>query len=246
MPNTTQLFVNIDHVATIRNQRGTKYPNIITAADICEISGATGITVHLREDRRHINDEDLYGLKNNINSLLNMEMAATKEMVEIAKKVKPDMVCIVPEKREELTTEGGLNITDNQQKLSELISELNKNEISVSLFIEPNEEHISVAHNIKSNAIEIHTGAYANTTLYSKQFKQELSKIDNAIKFAKKLGIKCNAGHGLDYHNIIPILELESSKYISEFNIGHSIISRAVITGLSQATTDMLKIIKAY
>jgi pyridoxine 5-phosphate synthase len=230
-----KLFVNIDHVATIRNQRGTKYPDILSAAKICEENGASGITVHLREDRRHIKDCDVRILKDNIKTKFNLEMAATDEMIEIAKKIKPHFVCIVPEKREELTTEGGLDVKAGFKKLKNLIEELQvKNSIKVSLFIEPNIKHIDISKKLNTYSVELHTGAYANAKKENLNWEKE--KILNAIKHAKNLNLKCNLGHGLDYENIAPFLGLES---VSEFNIGHSIVSYAVLYGLAKATKEM-------
>lgn len=232
----TKLFVNIDHVATVRNQRGTKYPDILTAAMICEENGAEGITAHLREDRRHIKDIDVEILKKNV-KVFNLEMAATDEMIKIASKIKPAMTCIVPEKREELTTEGGLNVIKYENKLRDLITELqSKKGIEVSLFIEPDFKQIEVSKKIGAHAVEIHTGTYANTL-----DKEEVARIIDSINYATSLGLKCNLGHGLDYENINPFL---GNNKISEFNIGHSIISYAVIYGLSKAVKDMVKLIK--
>ncbi|MCX6112852.1 MAG: pyridoxine 5'-phosphate synthase, partial [Proteobacteria bacterium] len=196
----SRLFVNIDHVATLRNQRGTVYPDPIEAALICENNGAEGITVHLREDRRHIKDSDVEKLRSSIKSILNLEMAATDEMIRIAKKIKPEITCIVPEKREELTTEGGLDVKKYFDKLSALVEQLQGNNIEVSLFIEPDPEQIAAAKRTGAMAIEIHTGSYANAPLGEKS-KHELSRIMLSIKQANSLGLRCNAGHGLDYVN---------------------------------------------
>lgn len=235
-----RLFVNIDHVATLRNQRGTIYPDPLTAASICEQNGATGITVHLREDRRHIKDRDVELLREKILTNLNLEMAATEEMIIIATKIKPDMVCVVPEKRTELTTEGGLDVKGNFKNIAYTVEKLRTANISVSLFIEPDFSVIDKAKETKCDAVEIHTGAYANAkTKEQMEFEQE--RINKSIVYATGLGLKCNLGHGLDYHNIRPFIKNEK---ISEFNIGHSIISRAVLTGLAEATRTMLDIIK--
>ncbi|MEI6080303.1 MAG: pyridoxine 5'-phosphate synthase [bacterium] len=237
----SRLFVNIDHVATIRNQRGTVYPDPIEAAHICEMNGAEGITVHLREDRRHIKDHDVEKLRESLNSILNLEMAATDEMIRIAKKIKPEITCIVPEKREELTTEGGLNVNKYFDKIKALVDELQGNGIEVSLFIEPDLDHIDIAKKTGAVAVEIHTGSYANSSIGEKR-DNELSKIMLSIKHANSLGLKCNAGHGLDYFNVRPLVGQHNG--ISEFNIGHSIISRAVLDGLAKATKDMTDIIR--
>lgn len=237
----SRLFVNIDHVATLRNQRGTIYPDLVQAAIICEKNGAEGITIHLREDRRHIKDKDVEILKSSINSILNLEMAATDEMIGIAKKIKPEITCIVPEKREELTTEGGLDVVRHFDKLKNLVEELQSNNIDVSLFIEPDVKQIEAAKRTGAVAIEIHTGSYANA-ITDKNRVLELSRIILSIEHAVSMGLKTNAGHGLDYSNIKPLLIKNND--ISEFNIGHSIICRSVMDGLAKATKDMSEIIR--
>jgi len=237
----SKLYVNIDHVATLRNQRGTTYPDLLEAARLCEANGAEGITAHLREDRRHIKDKDVEQLRASLKSVLNLEMAATDEMIKIAKIIKPEITCIVPEKREELTTEGGLNVIKYFDKLKTLVQELQGNNIEVSLFIEPEFAQLDAAKKMDSIAIEIHTGSYANATGTKKQ--DELNKIFKAIKYANSIGLRCNAGHGLDYNNIKPLVGKDNG--ISEFNIGHSIICRAVMVGMAQATKEMADIIKA-
>lgn len=235
----SKLYVNIDHVATLRNQRGTTYPDLVTAARLCEENGAKGITVHLREDRRHIKDKDVEELRKSIKTVLNLEMAATDEMIKIAKRIKPEITCIVPEKREELTTEGGLNVIKYFDRLKHLVDELQGNKIEVSLFIEPDMEQIEWAKKTGTVAVEIHTGSYANATGAKKE--QELAKILNAIKHANKLGLRCNAGHGLDYENVKALIGKNNG--ISEFNIGHSIVCRAVLVGMAKATKEMADII---
>jgi pyridoxine 5-phosphate synthase len=237
----SKLYVNIDHVATLRNQRGTAYPSLLEAARLCETNGAKGITVHLREDRRHIKDNDVTELRASIKSTLNLEMAATDEMIKIAKIVKPEITCIVPEKREELTTEGGLNVIKYFDRLKTLVEELQGNKIEVSLFIEPDLAQIDTAKKTGSIAIEIHTGSYANATGAKKE--EELNKILNAIKHANSIGLRCNAGHGLDYINIKPLIGKNNG--ISEFNIGHSIVCKAVLVGMAKATKEMADIICA-
>jgi len=236
----SRLFVNIDHVATLRNQRGTVYPDPIEAAHLCENNGAEGITVHLREDRRHIKDNDVEKLRASIKSILNLEMAATDEMIKIAKRIKPEITCIVPEKREELTTEGGLDVKKHFDRLCALVEQLQGNNIDVSLFIEPDKDQIEAAKKTGAVAIEIHTGSYANAPLGNRE--HELSRLISSIKNANFLGLRCNAGHGLDYVNIKPLVG--SNNGISEFNIGHSIVSRAVLDGLAKATRDMSNIVK--
>lgn len=237
----SKLYVNIDHVATLRNQRGTTYPSLLEAAKLCETNGAEGITVHLREDRRHIKDDDVEQLKTTIKSVLNLEMAATDEMIKIAKIIKPQITCIVPEKREELTTEGGLNVIKYFDKLKNLVEELQSNKIEVSLFIEPEFTQLDAAKKTGSIAVEIHTGSYANASGAKKE--EELNKILKAIKYANSIGLRCNAGHGLDYTNIKPLIGKNNG--ISEFNIGHSIVCRAVLVGMAKATKEMADIICA-
>jgi pyridoxine 5-phosphate synthase len=236
----SRLFVNIDHIATIRNQRNTKAPNLISAAGICEQNGAVGITVHLREDRRHIKDEDVFELKKHINSYLNLEMALDEEIINIALKVKPDFVCIVPEKRNELTTEGGLDIKNNMSKLNDLINEFQKESIKVSLFIEPEEKNIELAKKVNANIVELHTGTYCNK-FYTKEKDYELARIINAVNYAQMLDLTVNLGHGIDYINIKDLIKI---KKISEFNIGHSIICNSIFLGLAKAVSNMNKIIK--
>jgi len=235
----SKLYVNIDHVATLRNQRGTVYPDLVTAAKLCEDNGAEGITVHLREDRRHIKDKDVELLRTSIKKVLNLEMAATDEMIKIAKKIKPEITCIVPEKREELTTEGGLNVIKYFDRLKKLVDELQGNKIEVSLFIEPDPEQIDWAKKTGTVAVEIHTGSYANASGAKRE--QELDRIFKAIKHANSVGLRCNAGHGLDYTNVKALVGKNNG--ISEFNIGHSIICRAVLVGMAQATKEMADII---
>jgi len=237
----SKLYVNIDHVATLRNQRGTTYPDLVIAARLCEDNGAEGITVHLREDRRHIKDKDVELLRSSIKKVLNLEMAATDEMIKIAKKIKPEITCIVPEKREELTTEGGLNVIKYFDRLKGLVDELQGNKIEVSLFIEPDMEQLDWAKKTGTIAVEIHTGSYANASGAKKE--QELDRIFKAIKHANSVGLRCNAGHGLDYINVKALVGKNNG--ISEFNIGHSIVCRAVLVGMAQATKEMADIIKS-
>jgi pyridoxine 5-phosphate synthase len=236
----SKLFVNIDHVATLRNQRGTSYPDLLEAAKICEANGAEGITVHLREDRRHIKDDDVKRLRSSIKTVLNLEMAATDEMKKIAIMTKPEISCIVPEKREELTTEGGLDVKKYFDKLKNLVEELQGNNIDVSLFIEPDLKQIEWAKKTGAVAVEIHTGSYANAK-QGQAKEQELSRILLGIKNAVDCGLRCNAGHGLDYLNIHPLC---GNLNITEFNIGHSIISHAVLVGLAEATRKMAELIR--
>jgi len=234
-----KLMVNIDHVATLREARGTNYPDPVLAAGIAETAGASGIIIHLREDRRHIKDRDLAILRQTIKTKLNLEMAATTEMINIAKEIVPDMITLVPEKREELTTEGGLDVIGMSEKLKTVIADAKKRNIMVSLFIDPEEEQVLMAHKLGADIIEIHTGAYSNAKNNAIQEK-ELKKVITTAKKGKELGLGINAGHGLHYHNIKQIVSI---KDIDELSIGHSIIARAVFTGLNRAIRDMLALI---
>lgn len=229
------LGVNIDHIATLRNARGTSYPDPVHAADIAERAGADGITVHLREDRRHIMDRDVALLRQTINTRLNLEMAVTDEMVEIALKTQPEFCCLVPEKREELTTEGGLDVVGNQHKIADACKQLGDAGILVSLFIDADFVQIDAALACNAPYIEIHTGQYAEAKNEAKQ-EAELAKLVAGIEYADAKGLKVNAGHGLHYHNVKPIAAI---KQIIELNIGHAIIARAAFDGLDKAVSDM-------
>jgi pyridoxine 5-phosphate synthase len=231
--------LNIDHIATLRNARGEILPDPVAAAIIAEQAGVDGIVVHLREDRRHINERDVRLLRELITTKFDLEMAATEDIIRIACDVVPELATIVPEKRLELTTEGGINVIDNITLLKETIITLHKHGIEVSLFIEPDVEQIDASAEINSDYIEIHTGVYANALSEEEQF-DELERIRLAAKHAKKLGLGVNAGHGLNYQNMKYFRELTD---IDEVSIGHSIIARAVITGLERAVKDMIDII---
>ncbi len=237
--NTPLLGVNIDHVATLRNARGVAYPDPVQAALLCEKAGADGITLHLREDRRHIKDADVYAIKNAITTRMNLEMALTKEMLAIACDVKPDWVCLVPEKREEVTTEGGLDVV-NQAQVGDFVQALQAHGIKVSLFIDPEVTQISRAIAVGADAIEIHTGAYANYVLSGNQsaVAEELARIKQAVDFAltQKPSLLVNAGHGLTVANVAPIAQL---KGIYELNIGHALIADALFVGLAEAVRQM-------
>jgi pyridoxine 5-phosphate synthase len=235
-----KLGVNIDHVATIRQARGGSEPDPIAAAAIAELAGADGITIHLREDRRHIQDRDLKLLRQTVGTKLNLEMAATDEMIEIALTVKPDMCTLVPEKRQELTTEGGLDVRLHAQTIEKAIGRLQDGGILVSIFIDPNADQIKAAGKIGADYVEIHTGSFADAEDLKTE-EQELIKIENAIKLAAKLGLGVNAGHGLNYTNIKKVAALGG---VEEYNIGHSIISKAVMVGLDRAVRDMVDLIK--
>jgi len=235
-----RLGVNIDHVATIRQARGGAEPDPVAAAAIAELAGADGITIHLREDRRHIQDRDLKLLRQTVRTKLNLEMAATEEMVSIALAVKPAMCTLVPEKRQELTTEGGLDVRLHAQALEKAILRLQDGGLAVSLFIDPDPDQIKAAHRIGADYIEIHTGAFADAA-DQKAEDREIIKIENGIRLASKIGLGVNAGHGLNYSNIKKVAALGG---VEEFNIGHSIISRAVLVGLDRAVRDMVDLIK--
>ena len=234
MNNLLRLGVNIDHVATIRNARGGELPDPARAAIIAEKAGADGITAHLREDRRHISDNDIELLMNSISIPLNLEMAATEEMMLIALKHKPKAVCLVPEKREERTTEGGLDIYNNIDLLRPFIKKLSKNGIRVSLFIEPDQDAIQLAKDIEAPVIELHTGAYCNTR--ENEQKKQLTRIIVAAEYANKIGLECHAGHGLTFDTVYDIASIST---ISELNIGHFLIGEAIFSGLGTSIKKM-------
>jgi len=238
-PNNIHLGVNIDHAATIREQRKTTYPNLADIVAAAERGGADGITLHLREDRRHIQDADVYDLKSIIKTKMNLEMATTEEMLEIACKVKPEDVCLVPEKREELTTEGGLDVLAQKDRLAEMCSELNANGIRVSMFIEPAADQIEASAEIGAGVVELHTGKYAE--LGGADREKELERLYQAASFAHSLGLIVNAGHGLEYENVIAIKDLP---HLHELNIGHSIIARALMVGVESAVKEMKQIVE--
>ena len=234
------LGVNIDHIATLRQARGTRYPSLVEAAKICENSGADSITLHLREDRRHIQDNDVEELKSCLTTKMNLEMAATDEMLKIATKILPEDCCLVPEKRQELTTEGGLDVASQLGRMKEVCSELSANNIKASLFIDADNNQIEAAVECGAPIIEIHTGHYADASTSSEKQK-ELQKISNACNYAHSLGLQVNAGHGLTLENTKAIAEIGT---IVELNIGHSIISRALFIGLSVATSEMKQLLQ--
>jgi len=232
------LGVNIDHIATLRNARGTCFPEPAHLAAIAECAGADGITIHLREDRRHIKDRDVAVLAQTLQTRMNLEMAVTDEMVEIAIQTKPAFVCLVPEKREELTTEGGLDVAGGFAKVDSAVRRLNAAGIDVSLFIDPENTQIDAAFKTGAAYIELHTGQYADAA--SEKIQQvELIRLAKAATYAHKIGLKVNAGHGLNYHNVKPIAALPE---IIELNIGHAIVARAVVDGLAAAVTEMKRL----
>jgi pyridoxine 5-phosphate synthase len=233
------LGVNIDHFATIRQARGGKDPDPVQAAVFAELAGATGITAHLREDRRHIQDRDVYLLKQVVKTHLNLEMAPTNEMTAIAVDVLPFMTTLVPEKREERTTEGGLSVREREKDLAKVIETLRNNNILVSLFVDPNINEIKAAHRINATHIELHTGYYSNAANESSML-EELAKLKDAAMAANKLGLRINAGHGLNYVNVSAVADINN---VEELNIGHSIVSRAALVGLDRAVRDMIALI---
>ncbi|MBT0730028.1 pyridoxine 5'-phosphate synthase [Rosenbergiella nectarea] len=234
------LGVNIDHIATVRNARGTHYPDPVQAAFVAEQAGADGITVHLREDRRHITDRDIALLRQTIQTRMNLEMAVTEEMMSIACQTRPHFCCLVPEKREEVTTEGGLDVAGQQAKMNEAVARLQQANIMVSLFIDPDFRQIDAAVTAKAPFIEIHTGAYAEAQ-DPQEVEKELERIRTAVSYAASKGLRVNAGHGLTYHNVQAIAALPE---IYELNIGHAIIGRALFSGLADAVREMKQCIQ--
>jgi pyridoxine 5-phosphate synthase len=230
-----QLGVNIDHVATLRQARGGTDPDPLAAAVLVELAGADGIVVHLREDRRHIQDRDLRLLRELIHTKLDLEMAADETMAKIALAIKPDLVTLVPEQRQELTTEGGLDVTGHKDRIQQIVNMLHEASIPVSLFIEPDLAQVKAAHRVSADCVELHTGRYANARR-SVEADTEVAAITQAAKLSSKLGMGVNAGHGLDYRNLRRLTHIPE---ISEYNIGHSIIARAVLVGLDQAVREM-------
>lgn len=235
-----RLGVNIDHIATLRQARKGIEPEPIWAAVLCELAGCDGIVVHLREDRRHIQDRDLYLLRETVQTKLNLEMSTAKEIVDIAMKVKPHRATFVPEKRKELTTEGGLDVVSAEDKIHNAVRHLKDKGIEVSLFIDPDNSQIETAKKLNVEFIELHTGLYT-AGKNEKEIADRLSQLKDAAEFAKTLGLRVAAGHGLNYKNVVDIARIDS---IEELNIGHSIISRAVFVGLDNAVREMLNIIK--
>ena len=229
-----KLGVNIDHVATLRNARGEGYPSVIEAAKLVEKSQGDGITVHLREDRRHIRDNDVYAIKKDCSLPLNLEIAATDEMLDIALDVKPNSCCIVPEKREELTTEGGLDMQANFERLQSFSKSLKDSGILVSLFIDAEKEQLDLAKKLEADIVEFHTGSFCNKQ--GEERNREFAKIQQAAEYAEQLGITSHAGHGLTYETIAEIVKIPQ---IEELNIGHFIISRSVFEGLPNVIAKM-------
>lgn len=231
------LGVNIDHIATLRNARGTSYPDPVQAAFVCEQAGADGITIHLREDRRHITDRDVYLLAQTLQTRMNLEMAVTDEMLLIAESVMPHTVCLVPEKRAELTTEGGLDVLGQLDSVRAACTRMANIGTEVSLFIDPDLAQIQAAKDAGAPTIELHTGRYAEWfAAGGEPFAQECVRLQQAATFAASLGLRVNAGHGLNYHNLSPLIDISE---LHELNIGHAIVGRAVFDGLANAVREM-------
>lgn len=233
------LGVNVDHIATIRQARGENEPDPVQAAVLAELAGASGITAHLREDRRHIQDRDIYILKQVVKTHLNLEMAPVTEMVNIAVDVLPYMVTLVPEKRQERTTEGGLAVREREKELTKIVENFRSHNILVSLFINPDLNDVRAAKKTGATHIELHTGYYSNAAGAAAR-TEELGKLKDCAMAANKFGLHVNAGHGLDYRNVSAVAQID---YIEELNIGHSIIARAVLSGIESAVRDMLALI---
>ena len=241
MGRNIRLGVNIDHVATLRNARGGNHPEIINAALVAQSSGADLITVHLREDRRHINENDLENLLSIIDIPLNLEIAATTEMIGLANKYKPQSICFVPENRLEITTEGGLNVSKNFNKLKKLLDPLLNSDIKVGLFIDPNNEQLMATQELGVKTVEFHTGEYAEAFLKNQDVDLELEKIKNNVQLATKHNISCHAGHGLNFENVFLIASIPN---IEELNIGHFLIGDSIFNGLQNSILKMRDIIK--
>ena len=237
-----RLGVNIDHVATVRNARGENYPSPLRAALFAQKSGADSVTIHLREDRRHINDSDLKEIKSKLKIPFNLEIAATNEMLKIALKRKPPFICIVPEKRQEITTEGGLNLNFKKNFLKKIINKLKKNKSRVSLFVEPNLNDIKESKNLNADCVEIHTGKFCNlVNKKNKNYKNELKRIKTAVIIGNKLGLEVHAGHGLTYKSAKILAKISG---IKEFNIGHFLIGESIFVGLNKTIKNFRKIVK--
>ncbi len=234
-----RLGVNVDHVATVRQARRAQVPDPMEAALLAEKAGADGITVHLREDRRHIQERDVELLRERLKTKLNLEMAVTPAMVAFAETLRPDDACFVPEKREELTTEGGLDIVAHRRKIQDSVKRLQDRGIHVSLFVDPEEKQIETSKEVGADAVEVHTGTYCNAA--GAEREKERRTVASAVSLAHRLGLEVHAGHGLDYENVLPIAGIHE---IVELNIGHSIIARAVVVGIEQAVREMKALLK--
>ena len=237
-----RLGVNIDHVATVRNARGEIYPSPLRAALLAEKHGADSVTIHLREDRRHINEYDLKKIITKLKIPLNLEIAATEEMLKIALRSKPPFICIVPEKRKEITTEGGLNLDHNKKFLKKLIKRLKKNKSRISLFVEPSLKDLDKAKKLDADCVEIHTGKFCNLINKKKNYKKELKKIKNVVYVGNKLGLEIHAGHGLTYSSAKILSKI---KDIKEFNIGHFLVGESIFEGMPSIIKKFKKILKS-
>lgn len=233
-----RLGINVDHVATLRQARKSDIPDPVEAALLAERGGADGITVHLREDRRHIQERDVELLRERLSTKVNLEMAVTPEMVRLAEKLHPDDACFVPERREELTTEGGLDVVAHRAKVEEAVKRLEERQIRVSLFVDPEEGQVEVSRRVGAHGVELHTGRYCND---SGGWARELEKVAAAASFARSLGLEVHGGHGLNYENVLPIARIPE---MVELNIGHSIVARAVIVGMEQAVREMKELLR--
>jgi pyridoxine 5-phosphate synthase len=234
-----RLGVNVDHVATLRQSRRTTYPDPVQAAMLAELAGADQITIHLREDRRHIQERDLQILRKTVQTRLNLEMAATQEMVKIAYEARPDECTLVPERREELTTEGGLDVAGNRDGIRKVVKTLKDAEIVASLFIDPDVDQVRAAHRVEADVVEIHTGRYCDARL-AQDRRRELARIVDVAKAAAKLGLRVAAGHGLNYQNVLPVAAIAE---IEEFNIGHAIVGHAILVGMERAVREMKELL---
>jgi len=237
---SARLGVNVDHVATLRQVRRAAYPDPVAAAVMAELAGADQITIHLREDRRHIQERDLQVLRKTVTTRLNLEMAVAQEMLRIAYEMKPDMVTLVPERREELTTEGGLDVVSGREAVRKAVKTLRDAEIEVSLFIDPDLDQVKAAHRAEAQAVELHTGRYCDARLASDR-RRELNRILDATKAASKLGLKVAAGHGLNYQNVLPVAAIAE---IEEVNIGHAIVAHALLVGMERAVREMKALLR--
>ncbi len=237
---SARLGVNVDHVATLRQVRRAAYPDPVAAAIMAELAGADQITIHLREDRRHIQDRDLQVLRKTVTTRLNLEMAVAQEMLRIAYEVKPDMVTLVPERREELTTEGGLDVVSGREAVRKAVRTLHDAEIEVSLFIDADLDQVKAAHRAEAHAVELHTGRYCDARLAADR-RRELNRILDACKAAAKLGLKVAAGHGLNYQNVLPVAAIGE---IEELNIGHAIVAHALVVGMERAVREMKALLR--
>jgi pyridoxine 5-phosphate synthase len=237
-----RLYVNVDHVATLRQQRGTPYPDPVIAAGLCELAGADGITVHLREDRRHVQDRDVRLLRETVRGVLNLEMAAVNEVVEIALALRPDFCTLVPERREERTTEGGLDVRGRRHELSQATRRLRDAGIGVSFFVDPDPEVVSASAELGASVVELHTGDYCNQRLHSPAALRELARLEVAARAVADAGLRLAAGHGLDYANVGPVAALP---HLEELNIGHGLVARAVLIGMERAVAEMRAAIAA-